>query len=136
MCCTSSSNQMGQGINATQLPLFFNMPKQPSMPKVARHVHPYKFTYKPPYQLKKYHMERIQEDMVVALNRFKEEQDELFKILRMEFNMMYNELLSMDSEDTSVIDLTDEIDDDQFAQDCKWIATNLPLHDDDVRRQE
>ena len=81
-------------------------------------------------------MERIQEDMVVALNRFKEEQDELFKILRMEFNMMYNELLSMDSEDTSVIDLTDEIDDEQFAQDCEWIATNLPLHDDDVRQQE
>lgn len=104
------------------------------MPKVARHVHPYKFTYKPPYLLKKYHMERIQSDMVMALNRFKEEQDELFKILRMEFNMMYNELLSMDSEDANVIDLTDNIDDEKFAEDCEWIATNLPLPDDDEIR--
>lgn len=131
MCCTSPSNQIGQGIDAIRLPLFFNMPKQHNVGKVARHVHPYKFTYKPPYLLKKYHMERIQQDMLVALNRFKEEQDELFKILRMEFNMMYNELLCMDREDSNVIDLTDDIDEDKFVQDCEWIATNLPQHDDD-----
>jgi hypothetical protein len=132
------------------MPQFFTMAKRTTRGKVYRHLRDYSWTYAPPRQVKFHEVQTMQHDIMQKIEQFKEEQEEKFRTMRLEFNMRYNELCCMGNEDKdigpnmmntctspeNVIDLTYSSDDNE----AEWIHrlppfTTQPLDVDELLQE-
>lgn len=84
--------------------------------KIYKHLKDYVWTFKPPRMYHCMETERLREEQRRVIEELRQETDHAFRIARLEINMRYNELCTMDNEDKdigpNVINLCDSDDED------------------------